>query len=187
MDEDGILRAARATFVALGASATTRDVADAAGVSQALLFQRWQTKERLFFAAMLPRPPSLDLVFDRRDGENGAQGRLVGVASRLLAWLETSMPGALRAALHPSYPAAIAKAHAPEGAEALHQALTKVLRDLRSDGLLTGSTDLQASAAALLDLLHGIALRRALTGVSTLIEQEADRAVSAMLRGLEPT
>ena len=58
-DGERVLRAARALFVARGAQATTREIAEAAGVSQAVLFQRYGTKRKLFFAARMPRPPVL--------------------------------------------------------------------------------------------------------------------------------
>lgn len=53
IDEFKVLHAAREVFIAPAASANTREVAEAAGVSRGMLFQRYRTKRRLFFAAML--------------------------------------------------------------------------------------------------------------------------------------
>ena len=52
--DDEVLAAARRVFQRDGHAASTRDVAQEAGVSQAVLYQRFKTKEELFFAAMTP-------------------------------------------------------------------------------------------------------------------------------------
>lgn len=54
ISEDELLAAARAVFVERGFAASTKEVARRAGVSEALLFQRYPTKADLFFAAMVP-------------------------------------------------------------------------------------------------------------------------------------
>ncbi|HEY3835379.1 MAG TPA: helix-turn-helix domain-containing protein, partial [Bryobacteraceae bacterium] len=57
-DED-LLGIARETFVEKGFAASTREIARRAGVSEGVLFQRFATKEDLFFAAMIP--PAADV------------------------------------------------------------------------------------------------------------------------------
>lgn len=47
-----LLEAARAVFVQKGMGASTRAIARRAGVSEGVLFQRYATKQELFFAAM---------------------------------------------------------------------------------------------------------------------------------------
>lgn len=185
-DETEILRAARTVFVRFGPAATTRDVAEAAGVSQALLFQRWGTKERLFFAAMLPPAPSLGDLLSETNAGSTALDRLVAIAGRLLRWLEDAMPGGLRAALHPRYPDALAAAHGSAGVDDLRSALAWTLSELRSEGQLAETVDVEASARALLDLLHGIALRRTLGDRLRSSEDEAREAVTAVWNGLKP-
>lgn len=55
--DEQILEAARATFLAEGPSASTATIAESAGVSQALLFQRFGTKKQLLLTALLPSGP----------------------------------------------------------------------------------------------------------------------------------
>ncbi|MGA2134335.1 MAG: helix-turn-helix domain-containing protein [Bryobacteraceae bacterium] len=60
-----LLAVARAVFVAEGFSASTKDIARRAGVSEGVLFQRFATKDELFFAAMIPPPADLTRIFHR--------------------------------------------------------------------------------------------------------------------------
>jgi AcrR family transcriptional regulator len=55
-----LLDAARRVFVAEGFAASTKSIARQAGVSEGVLFQRFATKEELFFAAMIPPPADLN-------------------------------------------------------------------------------------------------------------------------------
>ena len=52
IQDEEILEAAREVFLAHGILATTADVAEKAGISEALVFKRFRTKERLFRRAM---------------------------------------------------------------------------------------------------------------------------------------
>lgn len=189
IDEGRILRAAREVFVARGAEATTREVADAAGVSQAVLFQRYGTKRRLFFAAMLPRPPRLDaLLGEPPEGTpEAARAYLVGLAARFLDWLDASMPGSLRAALHPAFPRALDDAHAPAGADELERAVAARLREMQLGTSLSREADVDAAAVTLIELLHGQALAVLLSDVDRATAAErAERAVALLWDGLAP-
>lgn len=188
IDEAAVLEAARAVFLARGAAATTREVAEAAGVSQAVLFQRYRTKRRLYFAALLPRPPDLaDLLGDPPGrGPEAARAHLVGLATRLLEWIDASMPGSLRAALHPDFPEALADAHAPAGAEALVRAVADRIRDLQGRGGIGARTDADAAASTLVELVHGQALVSMLSGNRESADRRAERAVALLWRGRSP-
>lgn len=52
IDDETILKAARALFSERGLSVTTADVAKAAGVSEGSIFRRFESKRALFMAAM---------------------------------------------------------------------------------------------------------------------------------------
>lgn len=180
-----MLRAAREVFVARGAEATTREVA---GVSQAVLFQRYGTKRRLFFAAMLPQPPDLGELIGEAPahGPAAARAHLVGLAARLLAWIDLLMPGSLRAALHPDFPDAVADAHGPAGADAIARAVAERLGVLQGRGDVTGAIAPDRLASVLLQLLHGEALAGLLTGGEDDGAERAERAVSVLWSGMEP-
>lgn len=59
VSDEQLLEAARAAFVERGLAASTKEIARRAGVSEAVLFQRYETKAELFFAAMVP--PNFDI------------------------------------------------------------------------------------------------------------------------------
>ncbi|MBX9601860.1 MAG: TetR/AcrR family transcriptional regulator [Bryobacteraceae bacterium] len=65
ISEEDLLQAARGVFVERGFAASTREIARRAGVSEALLFQRYATKAELFFAAMVPPTADLDALFNQ--------------------------------------------------------------------------------------------------------------------------
>jgi AcrR family transcriptional regulator len=52
IDDGELLRVARSAFMERGARATTAEIAQRAGVSEASLFKRWKTKPELYRAAM---------------------------------------------------------------------------------------------------------------------------------------
>src|SRR5262249_19293646 len=58
-----LLEVARRAFVKEGFSASTKTIARRAGVSEGVLFQRFTTKQDLFFAAMIPPPADLNEIF----------------------------------------------------------------------------------------------------------------------------
>ena len=66
-----VLAVARDVFREQGHSASTREIAAKAGVSQATLFQRFGDKSALFQAAMTPEPLDIELIM-----EPAAQGGL---------------------------------------------------------------------------------------------------------------
>src|SRR5216683_5525340 len=60
ISDDEVLRAARDIFREKGHTATTREIAEAADISEAILYQRFGSKDDLFFAAMAPRAPDVE-------------------------------------------------------------------------------------------------------------------------------
>lgn len=77
MEDDELLARVREIVVKEGVSVSSRRIAEHIGMSSAVLFQRFQSKENLIFAAMVPPLPDLDALLG-----NGAQ------ASDTRAWLE---------------------------------------------------------------------------------------------------
>ena len=103
IDDETLLEAARKVFVEKGATATTREIARLAGVSEGLLFQRYNTKADLFFAALAP--PSVDPVSVLQSGAQGMDARqaLEEAALRILAYFREVMPLLLALVNHPSF------------------------------------------------------------------------------------
>ena len=63
LSDEELLNVARKIFVEVGFSASTKEIARRAGVSESLIFQRFATKEDLFFAAMIPPAANLSDLF----------------------------------------------------------------------------------------------------------------------------
>ena len=62
-----LLETARGVFIERGFGASTKEIAQRAGVSEGVLFQRFTTKEDLFFASMIPPAADIDqLLHDSR-------------------------------------------------------------------------------------------------------------------------
>lgn len=86
-----ILDAARARFLEAGYAASTASIARAADVSQAILFQRYGTKDALFYAAMeLRLPDCLGASADLSD-ERDVRRQLIDLAPALGRFLHETV------------------------------------------------------------------------------------------------
>lgn len=187
ISDAALLGAARRVFTQQGAQAGARAVAEAAGISQTVLFQRFGTKEALFFAAMLPRPMNVDAILGAlpEPGAPAARQHLLAIAARFFAEIRAALPGTLRGALHPAYPKALEAAHRTGGEESLLAALTTRLRVLQERGDLAANLDPLAAAEGLVALLHGLALGDVL-GAGAPGPDGVERAVCQVWHGFVP-
>src|SRR5262249_53254327 len=107
--DDEVLRIARDIFRAQGHTATTREIAQAAGISEAALYQRFGSKDELFFASMRPRGPDLEQLLGPKDPPQDALTYLRAVVVRLGERFADVLPLVLRVMMHPSFdPASLA-------------------------------------------------------------------------------
>ncbi len=161
-DED-ILKAARLAFVDRGQLATTREIADAAGISQAVLYQRFGSKDDLFFAAMAPPPPDLDnLLGEPPRSADETEAYLADVAERLYRYFETVAPLFVQLATHTAFHADhLADAHQPMMEAGLVESLGARLGGLTDRGFVRKG-DGSAMARLLISVVHGEALSAAL-------------------------
>src|SRR5215467_12399695 len=81
--DDEVLRVARNIFREQGHTATTREIAQAAGISEPVLYQRFGSKDELFFTAMRPRGPDLEQLLGPKDPPEDALTYLHAVVVRL--------------------------------------------------------------------------------------------------------
>src|SRR5712691_8039416 len=96
ISDDDVLGIARELFGAQGHTATTRAIAEAAGISEAVLYQRFGSKDDLFFAAMHPRGPDIDELLGPSDPPEDAHTYLRTVVVRLGKFFGDVIPLALR-------------------------------------------------------------------------------------------
>jgi AcrR family transcriptional regulator len=96
-----LLDAARRVFVEQGFGASTKEIARQAGVSEGVIFQRFATKEDLFFAAMIP--PSVDL--DRLLKHSRCTGRalLEKLTFAMIDYFRETLPVLLPLMSHPAF------------------------------------------------------------------------------------
>jgi AcrR family transcriptional regulator len=182
--DEEVLRIARAVFREQGHTATTREIALAAGISEAVLYQRFGSKDELFFAAMRPQGPDIELLLGPKEPPDDAHTYLRGVVVRLGEYFAEVIPLALRVLMHPSSdPDRRARAQ-PRGPSVLQEPLAERLTSLAQRGQLV-TTSAAVTARLLVSLAHDWALGRA-HGFSSRGVQDLKAMVDVLWEGLRP-
>ena len=146
---------ARRVFLEKGGFATTRDVARAAGISEAAVFKRFPTKAALYLAAMLPEDRDPSDIIDRTTAD--PCHALENTARNLLAYFREVIPPALHLATHPTASLADVAAHfSPERTRKLADALTAYFADAKRNGTMNPENPF-ASAQLLIAAIHSLA------------------------------
>ena len=187
VEDEDILKAARLAFLDRGQLATTREIADAAGISQAVLYQRFGSKDDLFFAAMAPPPPDLeDLLCEPPRGAEETEAYLADVAERLYRYFETVAPLFVQLATHTAFHSDhLADAHGPMMESGLVESLGARLGGLADRGFVRKG-DGSAMAGLLISVVHGEALSAALLKTPP-DEKRRRETIRLIWRGLKPT
>ena len=187
LEDDELLAVARERFVAEGFAASTRGIAQVAGVAEAVLFQRFKTKAELFFAAMLPPPPNLhEILVSRPDWEEPSR-RMEDIAIGVLAYFREIAPVLLPLVSHPDFNYESFVARYPESPlNQLVEGLQAWLKRLEARGdVVEGASP--AVALALVGTMASLAIfeRIGVHGGETL--EEMVRQVAAVIwRGAAP-
>jgi AcrR family transcriptional regulator len=100
--DDEIITIARTLFLKNGINASTRDIAKAAGISEAVIYQRFGTKEDFFFATMKLPKTELDSIFCIRAGKGKVVENLICISLRIVNYFREAMPVFLTLISHPS-------------------------------------------------------------------------------------
>jgi AcrR family transcriptional regulator len=181
-----ILAAARRVFLGHGHTATTRQIADAVGISEAVLYQRFGSKEELFFAALHTTPPNLDTLLGPPDPPDDAHQYLRAVVVRLGRHFAEVIPLGLRMMTHPAFDPTIPGRTRPGGSSDLREGLAARLKSLADRGMLASSPGVVARL--ILSLAHDWALSGAMAGDSAPGRERGLREmVDALWSGLRPT
>ena len=157
ISDDAILRIARDIFSRHGHTATTRQVANAAGISEAILYQRFGTKDALFFASLHPRGPDIEELLGPDDPPDDAHEYLCTVVRRLGAYFAEVIPLALREMMHPSFEPASLSRTTPGGGAELRDGLARRIASLARRKQLAAPDEVVV-ARVLLSLAHDWAL-----------------------------
>src|SRR5437868_5061094 len=121
ISDEEVLRVARDVFRTQGHTATTREIAQAAGISEAVLYQRFGSKDELFFAAMSPQGPDVAQLLGPEEPPDDAHAYLRAVVVRVGRHFAEIIPLALRVMTHPSSDPARLERARPGGRPALRQ------------------------------------------------------------------
>jgi AcrR family transcriptional regulator len=180
-----LLAAARKVFQETGHAASTRDIARAAGISQAVLYQRFASKDELFFRAMTPELPDLETFLGSYPPKDAFED-LFAIAERLLTFLRSFMPTLLKVLAFPGVDKKrLHNWHSQLPFLPIADALAERFRRLNADGVTTG--DPHACAVAFMSTIHSLALFELLTTSHERTPRKANlRALTLVLwRGIE--
>jgi AcrR family transcriptional regulator len=180
-----VLRIAREVFREHGHTATTRQIAEAAGISEAVLYQRFGSKDSLFFAAMHLGGPDVEQLLGPPAPVEDGRTYLRWVVVRLGQYFADIIPLALREMMHPAFdPARLART-GPGGPPALQEGLAQRLRSLAHRKELARPSIV--TARLLVSLAHDWALRGAVSHSSgSLRVGELEEMVDIIWEGLRP-
>jgi AcrR family transcriptional regulator len=186
ISDDEVLRIARDIFLAQGHTATTRDIATAAGISEAVLYQRFGSKDDLFFSAMHPTGPDLEKLLGPRHPPDDAHDYLRTVTVRIGEHFAAVIPLALRVLMHPSFdPATLARVQ-PRGAPGLQEGLAERIASLARRQRIVAPAE-AVTARLLLSLAHDWALAGVFAHRATPHRpRELEEMVDVVWEGLRP-
>jgi len=101
ISDAGLLDVARAVFIESGFGASTKEIARRAGVSEGVIYQRFATKDELFFAAMIPPPSDVTELF--RDPRLQGRELVEQLTLSLLEFSRRALPVMLPLMMHPGF------------------------------------------------------------------------------------
>ena len=183
-DED-LLNVARKVFVEVGFAASTKEIARLAGVSESLIFQRFATKEDLFFAAMIPPAANLSDLFHHSQLK-GSQ-LIEQVVLALTEYFRLTLPLLISLMSHPSFRFEDFAAQHPESSfSTLRNELVGFVIREQVKGTI-GKVDPGATALQLWAAAHTVAFLEHLGAYGGHFPESFLRgAVDCMWQGLDP-
>jgi len=154
--DEEILAVARSAFRARGHAVTTREIAENAGISEGILYQRFGSKDDLFFASMAPSAPDVEELLGPDPPNESAESFVRRVLPRMAAYLGDVIPLGLHVLMHPSFDrAAIGRAQI--GPARLEEGLLRRLTWFESRKQIRKATA-HPAARLLVHLAHDAAL-----------------------------
>lgn len=183
-----VLAVARTVFAKHGHSASTRRIAELAGLSQATLFQRFGGKDRLFVAATHPEILSIAEIIGPIDEatKQGGVEHVEAIAVRLHRQIAVAVPQILQLAENPSIEASVVDlAHEQLGIHSLVEALVARVAALQEMGLLGLEFQPGPLVEALLIGIHGLVFMSLVSPSTPSPEVALHRFVKTLL-GCDP-
>lgn len=187
IEDRELLEAARAVFRQQGHTATTRDVARAAGISQAVLYQRFKTKDKLFLAALTLHAPALTALSKIDASAYDPPAYLALFAARAKDHFRNAIPSILTIAAHPKYGKEMMnQIHRHNRAGEIAVMLSLRMQSWRQAGKIR-PTNTTAFTGAFLHALHSMAMIEVLSGGTMRSRPKQMRSfVEIFWNGLQP-
>jgi AcrR family transcriptional regulator len=187
VEDEEVLAAARDVFRREGHAASTRDVARAAGVSQAVLYQRFGSKEELFFRAMAPEPLDVEALLGPYPSTD-ARRSVLSLGKRLLEYLRGFAPTFLNVvAAHGAEVERLRAWHDGLPFFPMMRAIASRFERLAADGLVSPG-NAHSRAMVLISTVHSQAMFELLTGPDHPArgKQNIDQLLRVLWDGLAP-
>jgi len=180
-----LLDAARRVFVEEGFAASTRAIARSAGVSEGVIFQRFTTKEDLFFAAMIPPPVDLNRLLHHPRSKG--RGLVEKVTLSLIQYFRATLPVFIPLMSHPSFRfEEFARRHPDSPMVTLRRHLVEFVVQQQRAGRI-GAVDPGAAALLMWSTAHSIAFFEHLGAHGGQFDPRIIRAtIQGLWNGLAP-
>ncbi len=160
ISDENLLAVARKLFRAKGHAVSTREVAESAGISEAVLYQRFGNKDELFFAAMAPSAPDVEEILGPEAPALSPREFFARTAENLAGYFGEVLPLAVRLITHPSFDhKSLGRVHG--GQERLRAGLVLRLRSFEAARRLRKGTA-EPLTQLLISLAHDWALSNVL-------------------------
>jgi len=161
ISDRAILDVARGAFRHSGYVVSGREISRLAGVSEAVLYQRFKSKDALFFAAMAPTAPDILKILGPKDPAGDAQVWMRHAVDGITAYFEELLPLVVQVTLHTASKLEVGEdaGHAVIADRILRE-LALRLRSLQKRGAITDAP-YPAVARLLIGMAHDWALHRA--------------------------
>lgn len=177
ISDDEVLRAARDVFRERGHTATTREISKAVGISEAVIYQRFNSKDELFFAAMCPNALDVAELLGPIDPPDDAREYLRIVVVRLGKHFADVIPLALHVMTHPSFSVSMLPRVQAALSELKHGLTLRLVGLSRRGKIVTTSES--TTAQLIVSLAHDWALGNATAQVASskdirLLEEMVD-------------
>lgn len=171
--------------------ASTRAIAQAAGVAEGTIYRHFPDKTALFFAAVMEsNAPIIEALaaLPERAGQATVEANLIDAAVQLAGLQDQIMPLELAIAVDPELATQRRRALAAAGGSlpvGPPEAIAIYLAAEQRLGRVTAEVDPREAAVIILAALFGLAAGRA-AGGATLEDAEVTSAVRLLVRGIQP-
>lgn len=189
--DTAVLAIARATFLEQGHAVSTREIARAAGVSEAVLYQRFGSKDALFSMAMVPVAADVEALLGPEQPVGDARAFVRKAVERMTDYFGEVLPIVIQLMTHPLFDMRQFPPQGPtSGRAALESGLSQRLAVLQKQHRIGTTVSSAAAAHLLTSLAHEWALRACLdpsSAAASTLRRDLLRMVDVAWQGLGPT